>query len=211
MSRACDSPPPAQQSFLVRRRTALPLVVLLLALPLILFTSHPWPEIGILDYSLNTLGYLLIFGGIIGRLWATLYIGGRKAETVMRTGPYSIVRHPLYVSNLLLGIGFGLLTENFILLGAIVVFFVIQYTATIRFEERLMLERFGEAYRSYQRDVPRFLPNFTRYTDEPPVSIHMPALRKELLTSLCFIVLIPVIQLVVLLQELGVVRHIIIP
>ncbi|MGO7726914.1 hypothetical protein ACC713_12320 [Rhizobium johnstonii] len=40
-------------------------------------------------------GTLLIAFGIIGRIWSTIYIGGRKNSALVTQGPYSITRNPL--------------------------------------------------------------------------------------------------------------------
>ena len=49
----------------------------------------------------------MIFLGIVGRLWSTLYIGGRKSAEVVTGGPYSMTRNPLYVFSTLAAAGVG--------------------------------------------------------------------------------------------------------
>src|ERR1041384_2965565 len=52
-------------------------------------------------------GVMLIMIGIGGRLWSTLYIGGRKSAELVRTGPYSITRNPLYLFSSIAAAGAG--------------------------------------------------------------------------------------------------------
>lgn len=44
-----------------------------------------------LGYSLIEFsGFFLVFGAVLGRLWCTLYIGGRKDQKLCQSGPYSL-------------------------------------------------------------------------------------------------------------------------
>lgn len=99
---------------------------------------------------------LLVAGGLL-RLWAAGYI--RKNQEVTRTGPYSLVRHPLYLGTLLAWLGFLILSGN-VLLGLqtfwLLVFAV--YYPRVLVEEGRLTERFGAAYITYQHDVPMVLP-----------------------------------------------------
>jgi protein-S-isoprenylcysteine O-methyltransferase Ste14 len=72
-------------------------------------------------------------------------------------GAYRYIRHPLYSSLLLLGVGAFLKQldlVNVVVLGALVVFVV----ATASVEEQENLERFGQAYRCYMDKTKRFIP-----------------------------------------------------
>ncbi|MBI5418835.1 MAG: isoprenylcysteine carboxylmethyltransferase family protein [Deltaproteobacteria bacterium] len=68
---------------------------------------------------------------------------------------YSIVRHPLYLGiSVFLAFSPAQSVNTFVSTIMIVLYF---YVGTF-FEERRLLRKFGEAYRDYQRKVPRFLP-----------------------------------------------------
>ena len=81
----------------------------------------------------------------------------RKEATLVTHGPYRFVRHPMYSTTFLLFVGFTLLTSNwFFGLTGIVTLAILVYRTSI--EEKKLIEKFGEAYRSYMKETPRFMP-----------------------------------------------------
>jgi len=113
-----------------------------------------FPEMLAYNYS----GWLLIISGIALRLWAALYIGGNKNRRLVRGGPYSLIRNPLYFGNFLSAVGVMLLSESLSasLLMGLGLFFI--YRGTIAHEEGKLLSFFGDEYREYIRTVPRLWP-----------------------------------------------------
>jgi len=88
---------------------------------------------------------------------------GERRETphVIRTGVFSVVRHPMYLSEILLYAGLLLLSLSLIAGG--VWFVTIGFLHRVaRTEERLLAERFGDAYAAYARDVPMWIPRLRR-------------------------------------------------
>jgi protein-S-isoprenylcysteine O-methyltransferase Ste14 len=81
----------------------------------------------------------------------------RETPTVIRKGVFGVVRHPIYLSEVLLYLGLFMLTMSLaagaILLGAAA---FLHYLS--RYEERLLLKRFGDDYRSYMREVGMWVP-----------------------------------------------------
>ena len=81
----------------------------------------------------------------------------REKPSVIRKGVFGVVRHPIYLSEVLLYLGLFMLTLS---LAAGVVWIgasgFLYYLS--RHEERLLLERFGEGYESYMRDVGMWIP-----------------------------------------------------
>ena len=74
---------------------------------------------------------------------------------VVERGPFALVRHPQYVSYMLLNLGFTLISQRWpaVALGAAaILFFILQAMA----EEKQLAIKFGERYRNYCRRVPRF-------------------------------------------------------
>ena len=49
--------------------------------------------------GLSIIGFTLVIIGGFGRLWASLYVEGFKTKTLIKEGPYSMVRNPLYFFN----------------------------------------------------------------------------------------------------------------
>jgi protein-S-isoprenylcysteine O-methyltransferase Ste14 len=81
----------------------------------------------------------------------------RANATLVTSGPYRWVRHPMYLGVALLMLSVSLLTANLFvaLAGALAVLMMVLRTPT---EEARLIRRFGEAYRQYARRTGRFLP-----------------------------------------------------
>jgi len=88
---------------------------------------------------------------------------GERRETphVIQTGVFSVVRHPMYLSEILLYAGLLLLSLSLIAGGVWLVAIGFLHRVA-RTEERLLAERFGDAYAVYARDVPMWIPRLRR-------------------------------------------------
>jgi protein-S-isoprenylcysteine O-methyltransferase Ste14 len=86
----------------------------------------------------------------------------REGHTLVTSGPYRLVRHPMYSVLFLLALGFTLIPANWSIglcwLGGLVAVVAIR----IDHEEAVMLEAFGERYRAYMQRTTRFLPKSAR-------------------------------------------------
>ncbi|HQT98772.1 MAG TPA: isoprenylcysteine carboxylmethyltransferase family protein [Thermodesulfobacteriota bacterium] len=93
------------------------------------------------------------------RQWERYRQGETRApgrnERLFTGKAYGLVRHPLYLGCSLLLAFHPVQTRNSLASAAAVVAYF--YVGTF-FEERRLVRKFGEAYREYQRRVPRFLP-----------------------------------------------------
>jgi len=81
----------------------------------------------------------------------------RAANEVVRSGVFGIVRHPMYLSEILLLLAFLLAYPS---LAAAVVWFIFIGALHIfaKAEERLLLARFGKAYKDYMEAVSMWFP-----------------------------------------------------
>lgn len=105
---------------------------------------------------------LLLLSGFLA-LKGLSIVFGDKAEksTVIKKGVFSIVRHPIYLSEILLY--FGLLMLSISLAATFIWIAAIAFLHYIsRYEEKLLLQRFGEEYREYMRDVAMWIPYIRR-------------------------------------------------
>jgi protein-S-isoprenylcysteine O-methyltransferase Ste14 len=85
----------------------------------------------------------------------------RDEPCVIKKGVFAIVRHPIYLSEILLYL--GLLMLSLSLAAAVVWCLAIAFLHYIsRWEEKLLSARFGEAYAQYMRDVPMWVPRLRR-------------------------------------------------
>ena len=111
-----------------------------------------------IERSLVAAGTLLIVGGGLIRVYASLFIGGWKNQRLTANGPYGLVRNPLYVGSLIATVGVGLVTASFALTVLLFTFVMTYYSRTVAREEAFLEETFGAEYASYKRDVPRWWP-----------------------------------------------------
>jgi protein-S-isoprenylcysteine O-methyltransferase Ste14 len=88
---------------------------------------------------------------------SVVYGKNRQASGVIRKSVYAIVRHPIYLSEILLYLGLFMMSLS--LAAGLVLIAVIVFLNNIsRYEEHLLLDRFGKAYEEYLADVPMWLP-----------------------------------------------------
>lgn len=85
----------------------------------------------------------------------------RKNHTLVTSGPYRWVRHPLYTTGFLSYIGFILLSEN-AFIAVMVLIGMVFLRIRLPKEEAHLIERFGDAYRDYMRRTGTFLPKIMR-------------------------------------------------
>ena len=109
-------------------------------------------------------GVAFVAFGETVRLWGVRHIGAISRTRrdylgpLVTTGPFSVVRNPLYLGNVALWIGFALLARLLWMVPVAFVLLGLEYHAIVRWEERLLDERLVERYRSYAARVPRWLP-----------------------------------------------------
>ena len=84
----------------------------------------------------------------------------RKGK-LLQDGIYRVVRHPRYLSAGIAVIAVALFVDYVGVYFLILLLFLLGYPMLI-FEERDLVDRFGEEYRQYQREVPRILPRLHR-------------------------------------------------
>lgn len=108
---------------------------------------------------------LILLGSLLRRYcWRTLgqYFTGdvraRPDQPVIRTGPYSLVRHPSYTAGMMMFIGIGLALGNWVSLALLTIATIATYSYRVVIEERTLLDTIGEPYGSYMKERKRFIP-----------------------------------------------------
>lgn len=101
---------------------------------------------------------VLVISGLLAWFGLKIVFGEtREKPQVITTGVFSIVRHPIYLSSILLYLGFILLSLS--LLSVLVwILIIVFYYMISRYEEKLLTQRFGSAYEEYKKKVPMLLP-----------------------------------------------------
>jgi len=94
----------------------------------------------------------------LGRQWR-LDAGLNADHHLVQSGPYRLIRHPIYTSMfcMLLGTGFVLATPLALLLPSILCL-ALGTEIRVRIEEKLLAAQFGEEFRDFQRRVPAYIP-----------------------------------------------------
>src|SRR5215471_7528908 len=119
------------------------------------------PAIPVIVY----VGAALVASGIGFAVWARLVLGRnwsgtvtvKQEHTLVRQGPYVIVRHPIYTGLLAAGLGTAIAYGQIRGLIAVALFLLL-FILKIRIEERFMREQFGDDYRIYQEQVKALIP-----------------------------------------------------
>jgi protein-S-isoprenylcysteine O-methyltransferase Ste14 len=144
--------------WLFRQRSWLPLPI---AAALLLVPAHATP----LDSTPAIwTGVPIVAAGELLRFWAVHHIGtisrtrSDRLGPLIDTGPFSLVRNPLYLGNILLWVGFAVSARLLWMVPVIVAMLAFEYHAIVRWEEGLLFRRIGAAYGDYTRRVPRWIP-----------------------------------------------------
>lgn len=103
---------------------------------------------------------LLTVLGVLTRTWANRHCNyNTRAKNILaRTGPYALVRNPLYVGNTLIVVGAITASQVLWLLPAALTWVGLIYNLAVRREEQRMLARYGDEYAQWFARVPRWIP-----------------------------------------------------
>ena len=116
-------------------------------------------------------GFAVAVIGELVRFWGVAYAGSLTrvasvgAPEVILAGPFAYVRNPLYIGNILLYTGIGIMSNALMpwLQILALVYFSFQYGMIVSLEEEFLEKEFGAAYMEFKKNVPRFIPRWTPY------------------------------------------------
>jgi hypothetical protein len=103
-------------------------------------------------------GAIIVLLGTAARVYASGYI--LKNHELATSGPYALVRHPLYTGNILIIIGFSIGSAVWWTALVALAFFWFYYPTAIEYEDRKLRRLFGERWETWAGDVPALLPRF---------------------------------------------------
>jgi len=106
-------------------------------------------------------GIGFIITGLLIRIWANGY--AIKMDKLTTSGPYAFVRHPLYLGTMFIALGFVMLLNSFYIGVPLLIGLVLIYANTVKKEEGMLKDKFGNAYLDYAKNVPAMIPTFRRY------------------------------------------------
>jgi membrane-associated PAP2 superfamily phosphatase/protein-S-isoprenylcysteine O-methyltransferase Ste14 len=186
----------------VRRRRTLTVygVLLVCLLP---FLASTWGAGSWVHQTVEWLGLALIFMAMLGRCWCILYLGGHKGSDLIRQGPYSISRNPLYLFSMLAVTGIGAQSGS-IVFGPILALFVYAvFNNVIDEEERLLRKVFGPQFDEYCAKVPRFGPRLAHWQADDELAISVSGLWNTVRDALPYFLALPLFELIELCQTSG--------
>ena len=101
----------------------------------------------------------------MGRNW-TPTLGLREDHGLVTDGIFKYIRHPMYAAHLLWALAQPLILTNWIAGFCFLIPQILMYWLRVGAEEKMMLEHFGDEYRSYMADTGRLIPNLVRRKQE---------------------------------------------
>jgi protein-S-isoprenylcysteine O-methyltransferase Ste14 len=118
------------------------------------------------------IGFAIALFGEFWRLWGVSHAGSETRTTdgvggtfLVVSGPYAHVRNPLYIGNMLMYLGIGIMSMALFpyLHIAALLFFFWQYFVIIKEEESFLKGKYGKSFENYLASVPKLIPSFRKY------------------------------------------------
>jgi protein-S-isoprenylcysteine O-methyltransferase Ste14 len=177
-----------------RQRKAVLCVAIAAIIFALLFSRSRWAFDERIHTSIEMAGLALVAIAIVGRVWCSMYLGGRKKRMVVNTGPFSIVRNPLYVFSVIGAAGVGLFTGSFVIafMLAFVIWFV--FDGVISREEQYLRENLGEPYLEYLSSTPRWIPAFSQWSSAETLEVRPNLMWRTLRDALWFVIAFPLLE-----------------
>ncbi len=153
------------------------------------------------------IGFAIALTGEFFRLWGVSHAGSETRTTdgvggtfLVVSGAFAYVRNPLYVGNMLMYLGIGIMSWALFPYLQIIalVFFFWQYSVIIKEEEGFLRSKYGKSYEDYCAAVPKLIPRFKKYKNpglEQPEYQLRKGLRSERRTFQAFGMIILIIMI----------------
>ena len=185
----------SEKIFSYRSYTPIPFLILMIAF------AKPTAETLIIGFVIALIGELF-------RYWGVAYAGSETRTTgsvggtyLVVSGAFAHVRNPLYLGNILLYTGIGIMSNALFPYLQIIalIWFYFQYRIIIDAEEKYLSAAFGEKYEAYKKAVPRLIPSLKKYEnpgiEQPPLNLKA-GLRSEKRTLQAFVSVIVILLII---------------
>jgi protein-S-isoprenylcysteine O-methyltransferase Ste14 len=194
-----------QGNWLFRRRGFLPL----LGAPLLVLAFHhfsyPWR-----NHTLDLIWEMLWLGVSMTGLSIRVYVAGctpkrtsgrntakgQMADFLNTSGMYSLVRHPLYLGNFLMGLGPVMIFHLWWLVFLYVFLFWLYFERIMFAEEEFLRGKFGNAYFEWSSRTPAFLPNFRNWRPPNLPFSYRTAVKREYQTLFLIVAIFTAIEVI---------------
>jgi protein-S-isoprenylcysteine O-methyltransferase Ste14 len=146
------------------------------------------------DFIIWPLGVLLLVIGWALRMWAQKHLGYRLhiKRTVTTSGPYALVRNPIYIANTLVILGAVVMSEVLWLIPVALLWCALVYSLVVQFEEQHLASKYGAEYLDYLRAAPRWWPRL----GSPSGPAHFHSSCSQIVLAEAYVVLIMAVPLV---------------
>jgi protein-S-isoprenylcysteine O-methyltransferase Ste14 len=149
-----------------RDRASLLYVLTAVALSIAAIITLPYLGIGRIPVAVSYFGFVMLLSGFFLRQWSIRTLGKffmpvvslLEDHTLITTGPYRVIRHPAYTGLLLELVGASLAVANIVACIIAFVFLIPTLLYRILIEEEVLIEKFGDTYRAYQRRAKKLIP-----------------------------------------------------
>ncbi|WP_322048843.1 isoprenylcysteine carboxylmethyltransferase family protein [Paraburkholderia sp. J67] len=120
-----------------------------------------WSQLGVAQWA----GFAIVLAGLLFSVWARVHLGTnwsvsvtlKEGHELIRSGPYALVRHPIYTGCLLALVGSAVIGGTWRgVLGVALIFASLAFK--VRVEESWLTGHFGDAYARYRREVAALIP-----------------------------------------------------
>ncbi len=116
------------------------------------------------DNLLDFFGFLFIFKGVLLRMFSRGHKKSysNKGGKLVTSGPYALVRNPMYLGSFFIGVGFILMLWPICFLPLFAIMFYLRFRKQVVKEEKLLTRLFKSEYETYCKKVPRIFPSFKK-------------------------------------------------
>ena len=152
-------------------RTLIKYLIILALFYFYIFGYFDFAKLNFNIYFRLIAGIIIIFLGFLLLFWAhsKLRINWSpiiekkfsKSRSLIKSGPYKYIRHPIYTASFISLIGFFIFTSNWILTGIPLLILILFYIYKIPEEEKELIDNFGKKYNDYIKTTGGLLPKIT--------------------------------------------------
>ena len=112
--------------------------------------------------EVRIIGIVLLLVSVICMWWILLNLKNNfnqdsDSRYLVITGPYKVVRHPMYTIFIIQSISQAMLSANVILLSGIIFTFLVM-VLRVKFEDEILIEEFGDEYKKYKASKQALIP-----------------------------------------------------
>ena len=178
--------------WLFRWRSYFPIILLIIFIP----AMAEYEYVGGNRGMTTKWGIFSLIVGLFGLIFRIFVVGhtpqntsGRNtreqiADVLNTTGWYSVVRHPLYLGNYIMGLGVSLFPFVWWLPMIYTLGFALYYERIMAAEEDFLRSKFGEDFENWSEITPGFFPDFSKW-DSPELKISFKNIKKRVFKPVC--------------------------